>query len=113
MGLLLYLVFHVLSTLLEGVDPALEGNEAQAMWVWTISLGIAFLPTLLSALGESRAIAWVIFVLGIVSVLLGLLIAYQYGINASAGYIALTIAVFMLLPAVFALPHTLRWARGG
>jgi len=111
-GLLLYIVLHVLATLLKGVPAEFAGLEDAAMWVWTIALGIAFLPTLLSTLGQSRATAWIVFVLGILTVVLAALLGYQYGIRAGAGYLALTVAVFVLLPAGFALVSTLRWARG-
>ncbi|QHC70759.1 hypothetical protein [Rathayibacter sp. VKM Ac-2801] len=109
-GLLLYIVLHVLATVLKGVPAGFAGVEDSAMWVWTIALGIAFLPTLLSALGESRVIGWIVFALGILTVLLGMLLGYQYGVRSGAGYLALAIAVFVLVPAVFALVNTFRWA---
>lgn len=112
LGLLLYIVFHVLSMLLKGVPAGFAGSEDTALWAWSIMLGTTFLPTLLSALGESRVTAWIVFALGILTLVLTLLIAYQYGIAAGAGYIAVILIVFAVVPGSFALASTLRWALG-
>ncbi|MGO1183946.1 MAG: hypothetical protein ACTMHS_12955 [Micrococcaceae bacterium] len=111
LGIVLYVVVHIIQMLFIGFGSDFEGQETSTMWAWAISLGIMALPTLLSGLGSSRVIAWIVFVTGIISVLVMAMIAWRYGIAAGAGYLALVIAVFVLVPQGFALTHTFHWAR--
>ena len=69
------------------------------------------LPVLICFLGASTAIAKLVFVLGVTGNLITILAIWQYGIRASAGYITLVIAVFVLLPQGLALLNTFKWAR--
>lgn len=87
------------------------GKEHQAVWGFSVLIGVMLLPVLISFLGASAAVAKLVLVLGLVGNLIMILAAWQYGVRASAGYITLVIAVFVLLPQGLALWRTFQWVR--
>lgn len=111
MGALFYLLIHTLHTLFIGVPAAFSGKQHQALWAFTIIMVVVLLPVLLSFLRASQILAWIVFLIGVLGTLLMTLVAWQYGVAAGAGYITLTVVVFVLIPQGTALWRTLGWAR--
>lgn len=110
-GTIFYLLVHTLQTIFLGVPSEFAGKEHQAVWGFSVLIGVMLLPVLISFLGASAAVAKLVLVLGLVGNLIMILAAWQYGVRASAGYITLVIAVFVLLPQGLALWRTFQWVR--
>ena len=111
MGTIFYLLIHTLQTVFIGVPSGFAGKEHQAIWSFTAMMGLVLAPALLSVLSAASTFAWLVLAVGVVGALLMVLVAWQYGVGAGAGYITLVVVVFVLIPQGLALWRTVQWAR--